>query len=728
MNAQGDRLCRHCLLPLGPRAISRTMSGEERAFCCYGCCIAFQVKNGQSEEWEAAWLLIRLGVGGFLSMNIMLFSLLLYAGAFTGVDARVLPWVDLLLWAFATPAVAILGGPYLREALIDARQGCLTSSTLIAVGVGAAYAYSAVAVLERGPHVYFDTATMVLMLFTLGRYLEAAGRAKAARSLEPLLAAENAWANIVVDRTEIRRPVREVDAGMLVRVRPGERIVVDGVVVEGESHTDEAVMTGESRKITKAVGSPVIAGSINLDGPLLIRSSGPGPTTRWAQICRSVRETLARRSPVQRMAEHLVGAFVPFVLALGILTGLYWAQELALDRALLVGLSVLVVACPCAVGLAAPLATSIGIGRLARLGCLVRDPGALEVLARTHQLAFDKTGTLTSGRAQVVAIESAGAALEEVLAHAAGLERCSEHALAGAITKAAASHGVEPVLTHDVRVIAGRGIRGRAGEEIVAAGSAALMQELAWTLPPALASRTQSLERSGYSVVYVGWGHEVRAILSLDDAPDPDARSTVEQLRRRGLRVMLLTGDLQQAAQRLAGAVGITDVQAGLSPEAKRGVLDRYGQRSQAVAMVGDGLNDGPVLAAADVGIAVGSGTDLARETAALVLPPGGLWMLPFVIDMARSVRSTILSNLMWAFGYNFVALILAVFGLLQPVLAAAVMAGSSLLVVANSLRLERLPDPTRASMAAAALSAPAALSARDATGPVSVGTAIAAG
>ena len=222
-------------------------------------------------------------------------------------------------------------------------------------------------------------------------------------------------------------------------------------------------------------------------------------------------------------------------------------------------------------------------------------------------------------------------------------------------------------------------------------------------------------------MVYVGWGREVRAILSLDDAPDPDARSTVEQLGRRGLRVMLLTGDLEQAAQRLAGAVGIADVQAELSPEAKRGVLAR--QRSEAVAMVGDGLNDGPVLAAADVGIAVGSGTDLARETAALVLPPGGLWMLPFVIDMARSVRKTILGNLMWAFGYNLVALILAVFGLLQPVLAAAVMAGSSLLVVANSLRLERLPDPARASMAAQPLSAQAAPSARDRAGPVSAGT-----
>ena len=249
---------------------------------------------------------------------------------------------------------------------------------------------------------------MVLMLFTLGRLLEAAGRARAARDLEPLLAAERESAVVVHDGTEIRRPVREIEAGMLVRVRPGERIPIDGVVIEGESHTDEAVITGESRQVTRGVGSAVIAGSINLDGPLLIRSSDAGTATRWAQICRSVREALTRRSPNQRVADRVVGVSVPLVLALGALTVLYWAQWLPFDRAMLIGLAVLVVACPCAVGLAAPLATSLGIGRLARCGCLVRDPAALEILARTRLLAFDKTGTLTAGRARVVDIESDG--------------------------------------------------------------------------------------------------------------------------------------------------------------------------------------------------------------------------------------------------------------------------------------------------------------------------------
>jgi Cu2+-exporting ATPase len=633
-------------------------------------------------------------------MNIMLFSLLFYTDTFNGPDARLIPWIQLLLWIFATPAVMILGGPFVRETWHDGLQGRLTSSALIVIGVGAAYLYSAVAVIERGPHVYFDTATMVLMLFTLGRLLEAAGRARAARDLEPLLAAERESVVVVHDGAEIRRRVREVEAGMLVRVRPGERIPIDGVVIDGESHADEAVITGESRLVTIGFGSAVIAGSINLDGPLLIQSGDAGTATRWAQICRSVREALSRPSPSHRLADRAVGIAVPLVLILGVLTVLYWAQWLSFDRALLIGLAVLVVACPCAVGLAAPLATSLGIGRLARCGCLVRDPAALETLARTRLLAFDKTGTLTVGRARVVDIESDGVGTSEVLARAAGLERHSEHGFASAITAAAMTRDIEPVVARDIRIVPGRGIEGNVGGERVAAGNGALMGDLGWSLAPTLHERGRSLEASGYSVIYVGWGDQVHGVLSLDDALLAEARSTINALRDRGLHVILLTGDLEGAAQRVAVAAGIDDVQAALSPEAKRAALKRRRMRYDAVAMVGDGLNDGPVLADADVGIAVGSATDLARETAAIVLPAGGLFMLPWVIDVARAVRANILTNLVWAFGYNLVALTLATLGLLQPILAAAVMAGSSILVVLNSLRLERLPDPVSAPIA----------------------------
>jgi Cu2+-exporting ATPase len=680
-------------LPTGIRPLHRAVNGERLAFCCYGCCIAYQVKAGNGEEWEAAWLLVRIGVGAFLSMNIMLFSLVIYAGAFTGADARMLPTINYLLLVLATPAVVLLGEPFARDTWLNARQGRLTASTLIVLGVAAAYAYSVVAVIENSTHVYFDTSCMVLMLFTIGRYLEAAGRARAARDLQPLLAAESEWATIVEDDAERRVAVRQVLPGVLVRVRPGERIPVDGVIVDGESHADEAVITGESRPIAKGPGAAAIAGSINLDGVLLIRVSGAGNATRWAQICRSVRDALVRRSPSQRVADAVVGLLVPVVLALGAGTVFYWARHLPFDRALLVGLAVLVVACPCAVGLAAPLATTLGIGRLARRGCLVRDPAALEALARIGLVAFDKTGTLTSGEARVVDVVSEGVPQDEVLARAAGLERHCEHSLARGIVAAAAQRGLVPVATRDVRVVPGRGVTGTA-DVPVAAGNAALMRELGWRPAPRLMAQVRALEASGYSVIQVGWAGRVHALVSLDDSALPDAPATIEALKSRGLSLRLMTGDLADAGRRIADAVGIAEVQAGLSPEDKRALIDRDRSEQHVVAMVGDGLNDAPVLAQADIGIAVGSATDLARETAALVLPPGGLWLLPWVIDVARTVRRIILGNLFWAFGYNLVAVTLAMFGLLQPVFAAAVMAGSSLLVVMNSLRLERLPDP----------------------------------
>ena len=704
MTPTPDALCRHCLLPIGRRGFIRAVNGEGCQFCCYGCCIAHQVKSGSGDASEAAWFLVRLGVGSFLSMNIMLFSLLVYSGAFTGADRSVLPTIHLLLWALATPAVLILGQPFLRETWSQARRGRLTSSALIVIGSLAAYAYSTQAVFQRGGHLYFDTASMVLMLFTLGRYLEAAGRARASRDLAPLLAAESESATVLEGGQEQRRPVREVRAGMLIRVRPGERIPIDGLIVEGRSHCDDSVITGESRQIAKAIGDAVLAGSINLDGPLLIRCSGSGGESRWAQICKSVRDALQQSSRTQRTADRLVGAFVPIVLALAALTFIYWAERLPLDQALLTALAVLVVACPCAVGLAAPMAHSLGIGQLARHGCLVRSPGALEALAGARLIAFDKTGTLTLGRPQLVDLASDGIAEDEVLARLAALERHSEHGLARAIALAASARGLDPIAAEDVQILPGRGLRGTVQGETVAAGSAALMRELGWLLPPALLQRAEVMAASGHSVVFVGWRENAlvgraRAALSFDDTLQPEARATVDALRGLGLRVMLLSGDHAGAAARAAATAGMDDWQAGLLPEAKRAALDQYRARHGTVAMVGDGLNDGPGLAWADVGIAVGSATDLARETADLVLPVDGLWLLPWVVARARAVRSTILTNLAWAFGYNLVALTCAVLGLLQPILAAAVMAGSSLLVVLNSLRLERLPGPCRPSV-----------------------------
>ncbi len=692
--APAGGLCRQCLLPLGPRPMRRSIDGASHEFCCYGCCLAFQVGNGSGEESEATWLLVRLGIGGFLSMNIMMFSLLLYSGTFEHADAELLPWVHVLLWILATPVLVILGGPFLRDAWEGALRGRLTAATLIWVGVLAAYGSSAVSVLTGGTAVYFDTATMLLVLFTVGRYLEAAGRARAVRSLAPLLEAENQWATVVEAGSESRRPARDLPVGTSVRVRPGERFPVDGVVEDGMSHADEAVVTGESRSVAKSPGSMVIAGSVNLDGPLLVSVTRAGPATRWAQICGAVRESITQKSPAQRIVDQVAGAFVPVVLVIAIGTALVWAGSASFEEALLAGLAVLVVACPCGLGLAAGLAGSLGIARLASRGCLVRGGGILESLARVRAVAIDKTGTLTLGRPRLCGIETDGAETDEVLARAAGLERHSEHGLARGIAAAAETRGIRPVMAAEVRVIPGRGIRGVVEGAVAAAGTAAFMTELGWHLPERLRARAHDLEAKGHSLVYLGWGEQVRALLWLDDALRPDARATVEALGRLGLDVVLLTGDLPETARRAAGMAGIPSWHAALSPEDKKATLVRLRQRLGRVVMVGDGLNDGPVLAAADVGVAVGGATDLAREAADLVLPDDGLRLLPWVIQLGRAVRRTLVTSLAWAFGYNLVALALAASGLLQPILAAVLMASSSLIVILNSLRLERFPDP----------------------------------
>ena len=682
--------CSHCLLPIRGPGHERKVQGEGHRFCCYGCCLAFQVRHGEGEESEAAWLLIRLGTGAFLSMNVMLFSLLLYSGTFEHADREIRPLIHLLLLALAAPCMLILGGPLFREAWEAALQRRLTSATLISLGAGTAFAYSVLA-LVTGGEVYFDTATMLLLLYTIGRYLDAAGRARAMRDLSPMLGVDRVRVTVLDRGVETLRPVREVTAGMLVLVRPGERLGVDGVVVDGSSHVDEAVITGESRPVAKMPGDTALAGSINHEGALVVRSIGAGTATRWAAIARSVREALAEPSRAQRLADRVAGALVPAVLVLAGLAVLVWARSAPLDQALLAGLAVLAVACPCGLGLAGALATSLGIGRLARHGCLVRGGQILEDLARVRVVAFDKTGTLTEGATRVTAIATDGTPAEEVLRRAAGLERMSEHPLARAILAEAATRGIRPALARQARAAPGRGMLGQAGGDPVAVGSRAWLAELGWPLPDALANSVLELEATGASLVQVGWAGRVRGVLALGEALRPEAPAAVAALRRLGLGTVLLTGDRREAAARIAAGLGVDGCEVGLSPEGKQHALARW--RQGGVVMVGDGLNDGPVLAAADVGIAVGSATDLARETAGIVLPEDGLRLLPWVFALSRAVRRTILTNLLWAFGYNSIGLVLAATGHLRPILAALLMAGSSLLVVLNSLRLERFAE-----------------------------------
>jgi len=662
-------------------------------FCCYGCCLAYQIRRGSGDESDAAKALIRLGVGGFLAMNIMLFSLLLYAGAFSGVDAWLRLPIAALLWLLATPLVVTLGGPFFLAAVQALRNGRLITDTLVSIGVLAAYCYSAMQVMRGSDQVYFDATSLVLVLFTLGRYLEAQGRAQAARSLAPMLAAERAEVCVVEDGSADpagapgqRVAVQTIRPGMLVRVLPAERIAIDGLVVAGCSSNDESMLSGQSQPRAKAPGDLVFAGSINGDAPLVIRATTAGSETRWIRVSRLVRESLARKSMTAQTVDRVVGFFIPLVLLLALATAAYWNERAGSETALLAALAVLVVACPCALGLAAPLAHALAVGAAARRGILVRSGAVLERLANVRGVAFDKTGTLTRGELLPRALRVNQASEIEVLRRAAALAAFSTHPVARAVgafgTSAAGSVRIERVQEQR-----GKGLSGWVDGEQIHMGSEAWMGHLGLTVPSVLCNT----EHAGTRVL-VAWAGRVRGCITFDETLMVDAGAALVALRDRGLPTLLLSGDTRSAVARTAAALGIHQWRAELLPEDKTRELQRFARAHGNVAMVGDGSNDGPALAAAAVGIAVGAATDLAKESADVVLPPGGLGNLAWLIDLAQHAQRSVRANLAWAFGYNLIALALAASGFLQPVIAAALMAGSSVLVVTRSWRAAEHP------------------------------------
>jgi len=682
-------LCHHCQLPLRNPGQTREIYGKSHSFCCYGCCLAFQVRHGEREEPEAVGLLIRLGVGAFLAMNIMLFSLLIYSGTFETASQELERSIHFILWGLATPLLFILGQPFFTGAWRAARGGGVIADTLVSLGTLSAYIYSVQQTISGGGAVYFDTVAMILVLFTLGRYLEAIGRVQAMRSLAPMLAAERARVVVVVDGRDIEQSVQAVTPGAVVRVRPGERIPVDGLVIEGCSECDEAVLTGQSEPQGKRPGNSVYAGSINGMGELLIETTQAGAATRWGQIGQLVRDAMGHKGLAGVFVDRVAAVFVPAVLILAAGTALFWSGRGPVDQALMAGLSVLVVACPCALGLAAPLATAIGLGQAAQHGVLIRSGGVFERLARIQGVAFDKTGTLTTGEMQLQGVVTHGVREEELLHVAAALARCSDHPAARGITEAARTRKLALPDAHDLNIRPGEGIIGEIDGATAAMGSATLMKSFNWS-DPVITTAGSTEDNKGCSSVYVGWDGTIQGQIFLSDEPASNARSVVATLSEQGLETRLLSGDNTAAVAWIANAVGIKHWQERLSPTDKVDALQRWARRQGPVAMVGDGINDGPVLAAASVGIAVGTATDLARESADIVLPERALTRLPWTIELAQRVRKTIVTNIAWALGYNLSALGLAAAGLLQPIAAAGLMAGSSLLVTVNSLRLCR--------------------------------------
>jgi cation-transporting ATPase V/Cu+-exporting ATPase len=603
-------------------------------------------------------------------------------------------------WRWAALVVAtlvefVIGWPFLREAARRARRRSANMDTLVAVGTLAAYGFSVWELATGGMELYFETAILLIAFLSLGRWFEARARGRAGQAIRALLELGAKQARVVRDGTELLVPVDQVVVGDLVRVRPGEKIPVDGEVVEGASAVDESMLTGESVPVEKTVGDRVAGATLNTSGALTLTATAVGSDTALAQIVRLVEQAQAGKGQAQRLADRISAVFVPSVLAVAVLTFAGWAT-LGGDpvTGLTAAVAVLIIACPCALGLATPTAIMVGTGRGAELGILIKSVEVLERTRRITTVVFDKTGTLTHGRMKLTdVVPGAGVDEAELLQMAGAAEADSEHPIGAAITAAARDRGPLPAAS-GFRAVTGQGVRAEveAGgrTETVWAGRRKLAAEAGLLVPESVEAAAERLERQGRTVVLAGWDGEVRGALAVADTLKAGARDQVAALHQMGLEVAMLTGDNATTAQAIADEVGIDRVLAEVMPQDKVGEVARLQAEGKVVAMVGDGVNDAPALVQADLGIAIGTGTDVAIESSDLTLLRGDLDGVATAIHLSRRTYRTIVENLFWAFGYNTAAIPLAAAGLLNPVIAGAAMAFSSVSVVANSLRLRR--------------------------------------
>ncbi len=616
----------------------------------------------------------------------------------------------------ATPAVLLAGGPTLRAGLLAALRRAPTMDTLIALGVSASYATGVLSILGHFgflPHIpdYSGVAAMILAFHLTGRWIEAAARGRTSGAIRALLELGAKTARVVREGSEVEVPVTDVAVGDLMIVRPGERIPTDGVVEEGEGPVDESLATGESMPVLRRPGDRVIGATVNGDAVLRVRATGVGEDTFFAQVVRLVGEAQASKVPVQALADRVTRIFVPGVLILSLATFAAWwlfpatfgrlATELAqivpwgvsdatpLGRALFAAIAVLVIACPCALGLATPTALTVGAGRGARSGILLRTGEAVQTLSRVTVLVLDKTGTVTAGRPDVVSIASRGVSEESVLELAGSVEASSEHPIARAVVGACERRGLRLTEAADVRAVPGRGVRGRVIGREVWAGRPDWLETEGFALAEWADDRA-AFERDGLTIVAVAADKAVVGLLGLADRAKPDAREAVANLRNLGIEVVLLTGDNELAARAVAADIGIERVLANVLPEDKMAVVNDLREAGAVVGMVGDGINDAPALSAADVGIALGTGTDVAIESADITLVSGEVAAVVRAVRLSRATFRKIRQNLFFAFAYNVVAIPLAVLGVLHPLVAEAAMAFSSVNVVLNANRLRR--------------------------------------
>ncbi len=623
----------------------------------------------------------RLVVSAALSLPVLLLAMV------TPLQFVHWQWLSL---ALATPVVFWGGWPFHRSAWANLRHGAATMDTLVSLGTLAAWGWSVVAILLVEGDLYLEVAAVVTTFILAGRYVEARAKTQAGAALRALLELGAKDVSLLeANGRERRIPIGELQPGDRFVVRPGEKIATDGVVEEGSSAVDKSLLTGESVPVEVEPGDAVFGGAINAGGRLVVRAVSVGGDTALAQIARLVTAAQSGKAPVQRLAVRISGIFVPVVIVLALATLAAWliAGDTA-SEAFAAAVAVLIIACPCALGLATPTALLVGTGRGAQLGILIKGPQVLESTRQVDTIVLDKTGTVTTGKMELVELVSAaGVDRDEALRLVGALEAASEHPVARAIAAAAGDGLPAP---EQFRNREGLGVEGTVAGRAVVAGRASLLAEWGIRLPDELAAAQTRAEAAGRTAIVGAWDGQARALFVVADALKPTSREAVRRLRELGLRPVLLTGDNEQTARAVGAEAGVDEVIAEVLPAGKADVVRRLQDEGRVVAMVGDGVNDAPALAQADLGLAIGTGTDVAIEASDLTLVSGDLRAAGDAIRLSRRTLATIKGNLFWAFAYNVAALPLAAAGLLNPLIAGGAMAFSSVFVVSNSLRLRR--------------------------------------
>ncbi len=644
----------------------------------YEASVHLSVAPPRAEPTGDGW---RVALAAALSLPLIVPML---AGLF-GIHVMPPGWLQLLL---ATPVQFWLGARFYRSGWRAARAGSGNMDLLVALGTSAAYGLSLWLLLRGHEHLYFEASAVVITLVLLGKWLESRAKRQTTAAIRALQALRPESARLVTAGGEQEVPLERIAVGDQVAILPGERIPVDGVIRDGASHVDESLITGESLPVARHGGERVTAGAINGEGRLLVEVLAIGAETALARIIRLVENAQAGKAPIQRLVDRISAVFVPVVLVLAVLTGLGWWLRLGdLEAAIIHAVAVLVIACPCALGLATPAALMAGTGVAARRGILIRDAEALELLQGVQVVVLDKTGTLTEGRPELVELKTVAAGADEALALFAAIQQGSEHPLARAVLRHAEAAGVILQTATGLRALPGRGMAATVAGRTLRLGNRRLMQEL---------GLTEELPSAGGEAATLSWLAEVTtagparllAVAAFADRLRPEAPAAVAALKAMGLETVLLSGDREAAARPVAQALGLDRVIADVLPEDKAAVIRSLQQDGRRVAMVGDGVNDAPALAAADIGLAMASGTDVAMQAAGVTLMRGNPALIADAIDISRRTRAKIRQNLFWAFIYNIVGIPLAAFGLLSPVIAGAAMALSSVSVISNALLL----------------------------------------